>query len=242
MIWLVVPAYDEALNVPILVGQLRRAVEQIEARVIVVDDGSTDRTGERILKHAGDLDLRVIRHPDNRGLGVALRTGLLAVLETAADDDAVVTLEADTTSDLRTLEPMLARFDRGADVVLASVHAPGGRMIGVARWRLLASRGVSAAFRRAAGLHELHTLTSLYRVYRAGALREALTMHRGSLITETGFAVNLELLVKLARQGARIEEVPTTNDWGSRQGTSKMRTGATARAYARLLVGQFRSA
>ena len=57
--------------------------------------------------------------------------------------------------------------------MLASVYAPGGRIVGVAPWRLAASKAVSNSFRYVGGLKEIHTLSSLYRVYRAGTLRRA---------------------------------------------------------------------
>ena len=67
---------------------------------------------------------------------------------------------------------MLELFEQGTDVVLASVYAPGGKIIGVAGWRLAASKSVSNTFRYLGGLREMHTLSSLYRVYRAGTLRK----------------------------------------------------------------------
>ncbi len=91
--------------------------------------------------------------------------------EESSDDDAIVTLEADTTSNLADLPRMLELFDQGTDVVLASVYAPGGEIIGVAGWRLAASKAVSNTFRVLGGLRDMHTLSSLYRVYRAGTLR-----------------------------------------------------------------------
>src|SRR4029079_7383803 len=96
-----------------------------------------------------------------------------AALGESSDDDAIVTLEADTTSNLGDLPEMMKRFDQGADVVLASVYAPGAKIIGVAGWRLAASKSVSNTFRYLGGLREIHTLSSLYRVYRAGTLRKA---------------------------------------------------------------------
>ena len=241
MIWLVVPAYDEAPNVPRLMAQLADSFTNLDFRVIVVDDGSSDGTADRMIEQAGSLDVRVLRHIENLGLGAAVRTGLLGALAVAGDEDLIVTIEADSTSDLASIEPMLECIANGADVVVASVHAPGGRMIAVPRWRVAASHATSRIFRSATGLRHVHTVTSLYRVYRTAVLRDAFEADVRGLVTETGFAVNLEILAKLARRGARIEEVPTTNDWRSRKGVSKMRTGATARAYARILVAQLRA-
>jgi dolichol-phosphate mannosyltransferase len=235
MIHLVIPAYNEEENVDRLFERLVPVANNLGARILIVDDGSSDGTVAGIARYEERCDVRVVRHGVNKGLGAAVATGMAAALEGADDDDAIVLLEADTTSDLETLPSMLELFGLGTDVVVASVHAPGGAIIGVARWRIVASRAVSTVFRWLGGLREVHTLSGLYRVYRAGTLRRLSASYQGSPIRESGFTVNVELLLKLKRMGATMGEVPTVNDWTSRAGVSKLRTGKTAKAYVRLL-------
>lgn len=234
MIYVVIPAYDEEPNITRLFDGLRPVAEKLGARIFLVDDGSTDGTGELARRAGAGLDLRVIEHPENRGLGAALETGLRTVLAEASDDDIVVTAEGDGTSDLADLPEMLRRADE-SDVVLASVHAPGGQLIGVDRWRVFASKAASWVVCRAARLGNIHTVSAVYRCYRVSALRRAEARYEGDLIREPGFAVNVELLLKLTSCGASTCEVPTTNDWTQRGGASKLRTGETLRAYARVL-------
>lgn len=236
MIRFVIPAYNEAENIPRLLRDLAPRARALGARVIVVDDGSTDGTSDAVRAHADDLYLAIVRHPRNCGLGTAINTGIRAALSEASDGDAIVTLEADTTSDLDDLPRMLELFDEGHDVVLASVYAPGGAIIGVARWRTLASKAVSNTFRVLGDLRELHTLSSLYRVYRAGSLRRAAETYGYLLVREPGFAANVELLLKLYNAGARVAEIPTVNDWTHRKGSSKMRLRPTALAYFRVMT------
>jgi dolichol-phosphate mannosyltransferase len=236
MIRFVIPAYNEAENIPRLMADLAPRARALGARIIFVDDGSSDGTYEAIMEHRQDLHLAVVRHPVNRGLGTAINSGLRAALGEAADNDAIVTLESDNTSDLDDLVPMLARFDEGYDIVLASVYAPGGRIVGVAPWRLLASKAVSGTFRIAGGLKEIHTLSSLYRVYRAGTLRRAADTYGYLLVREPGFAANVELLLKLYNAGATVAEIPTVNDWTRRAGVSKMNLRPTVLAYGRLMA------
>lgn len=236
MIRFVIPAYNERENIPNLLADLAPRASELGARIIFVDDGSTDGTAEAIEEHRDGLHLAIVRHKVNRGLGTAINSGLRAALGEAQDDDAIVTLEADNTSDLDDLPRMLEEFEKGNDIVLASVYAPGGRIVGVAPWRLLASRSVSNVFRYVGGLREIHTLSSLYRVYRAGTLRRAAETYGYLLVREPGFAANVELLLKLYNAGATVAEVPTVNDWSRRLGASKMHLGPTARAYGRLMA------
>jgi dolichol-phosphate mannosyltransferase len=236
MIRFVIPAYNERENIPRLMADLAPVARELGARVIFVDDGSTDGTAEAIAEHSDSLHLAVVRHQVNRGLGTAINSGLRAALGESQDDDAIVMLEADNTSDLADLPRMLEQFDAGNDVVLASVYAPGGRILGVAPWRLAASKAVSNVFRYTGGLREIHTLSSLYRVYRAGTLRRASETYGYLLVREPGFAANVELLLKLYNAGARVAEVPTVNDWSRRLGTSKMSLRPTILAYGRLMA------
>src|ERR1700722_13277921 len=236
MIRFVIPAYNERENIPRLMAGLAPVARELGARVIFVDDGSTDGTAEAIAEHSGSPHLAVARHEVNRGLGTAINSGLRAALGESQDDDAIVTLEADNTSDLKDLPRMMQAFHSGDDVVLASVYAPGGRILGVAPWRLAASKSVSNVFRYAGGLREIHTLSSLYRVYRAGTLRRASETYGYLLVREPGFAANVELLLKLYNAGAKVSEVPTVNDWSRRLGNSKMSLRPTVLAYGRLMA------
>jgi dolichol-phosphate mannosyltransferase len=236
MIRFVIPAYNESENIPRLMADLAPVARELGARVIFVDDGSTDGTSEVIAEHRDSMHLAIVRHTVNRGLGTAINSGLRAALGESHDDDAIVTLEADNTSDLTDLPRMLESFASGSDVVLASVYAPGGRILGVAPWRLAASKAVSNVFRYTGGLHQIHTLSSLYRVYRAGTLRRAAETYGYLLVREPGFAANVELLLKLYNAGARVTEVPTVNDWSRRLGTSKMSLRPTVLAYGRLMA------
>jgi dolichol-phosphate mannosyltransferase len=232
----VIPAYNERENIPNLLADLAPVVRDLGARVIFVDDGSSDGTGDAIAEHSDGMPVAIVRHNVNRGLGTAINSGLRAALGESQDNDAIVTLEADNTSDLSDLPRMLECFDAGNDVVLASVYAPGGRILGVAPWRLAASKAVSNVFRYTGGLQQIHTLSSLYRVYRAGTLRRAAETYGYLLVREPGFAANVELLLKLYNAGAKVAEVPTVNDWSRRLGSSKMSLRPTVLAYGRLMA------
>jgi dolichol-phosphate mannosyltransferase len=84
----------------------------------------------------------------------------------------------------------------------------------------------------------MHTLSSLYRVYRAGTLRKAADTYGYLLVREPGFAANVELLLKLYNAGASVAEVPTVNDWTTRKGESKMQLKPTVLAYFRVMAAQ----
>jgi dolichol-phosphate mannosyltransferase len=233
----VVPAYNEAQNLPRLLADLESRPELWEGgRLIVVDDGSQDGSAEIACSHPGPLPIEVIRLTTNQGPGRAFDLGFRRALEIAPEWGLVVTLEADSTSDLDAMEEMLATARSGADVVLASHHADG-ELVNVRAHRRFLSRAAAYAIRRTAGL-DARTVSSFFRVYRASALQAAYDLHGDSLIRESGFACKAELLIKLDRMKARIAEVPVALDWSRREGESKMRVLPTVGGYARMMMRQ----
>lgn len=236
MIFVVVPCLNERENLPGLFDGLRGHAHAGETRIVFVDDGSSDGSGQLARELAEGFPLTVLTHERNRGLGAAVAAGLRYALDEGGDDDVVVTVESDNTADLSDLPRLVEGLERGADVAMASYLAPGGRVVGVARWRVAASKTVTGLFKVAGGLREFHQVTPLYRAYRVSAIRRAGELYGEGLVTETGFAVNVELLLKLRRAGARVVEIPTTLDWTRRRGQSKLPLVSTARAYLRLLL------
>jgi dolichol-phosphate mannosyltransferase len=232
----VVPAYDEEENIPGLFRDLEARPELFTpgSRVIVVDDGSSDRTAELVESYRGPVPVSLIKMERNQGPGAAFRAGFAAALAECPGHALVVTLEADTTSDLDSLPIMLERARGGAELVLASVHG-GGRMENVSRFRRVLSAGAGYTMRRLLGVGA-QTVSSFFRVYRASLLRAAHEHYGEQLIQERGFACKAELLSKLGKLGARIEEVPVDLDASRRNGESKMRVLPTMLGYWRLVV------
>lgn len=228
----VVPAYNEVENLPRLFQDLeaRPALFAPGSRLIIVDDGSVDGTAEFVDGYAGSLPAEVVRLGRNQGPGAAFRAGFAAALSTCGPRAFVVTLEADTTGDLDALPQMLERAAAGADLVLASWV-----MENVAWHRRALSVCAGVVMRRVLGVHA-HTVSSFFRVYSASLLQDAVERYGDGLIREPGFACKAELLSKLSRLGARIEEVPVTLDWSKRVGESKMPLLRTIGAYWRMIA------
>ena len=241
MVRFVIPAYNEADNVARLLADLTPRAHALGARVIFVDDGSSDDTSAAIEAARDGLHLTILRHTENRGLGTALNTGLRAALSEAHDDDAIVTIESDNTSDLDDLPGCSSASTRAT----TSFSRPSMRRAArssacraTACWRPGSSR---RRFATLAGYRYPHAFVAL-RVYRAGTLRRAAETYGYLLVREPGFAANVELLLKLYNAGAKVAEVPTVNDWRRRAGVSKLKLTPTVLAYGRLaaahLVGR----
>jgi len=198
---MVVPCYNEAEGAAALVATLVEVRAALGAawdwECICVDDGSRDGTAERLEAAArGRLPLCVVRHPANRGLGGALKTGFAH-----ATGDVVATADSDCTYDPREIPPMLRMLESGLDVVVASAHHPRGAVENVAPLRLLMSRVVSRLYRLILGA-DLYTYTGLLRVYRAEVVRSV-------PFRSDDFLGVTEILVGAMLRGYRVGEHPT---------------------------------
>jgi dolichol-phosphate mannosyltransferase len=233
----VIPAFNEEENLPRLLHDLEeRPILWQGGHVILVDDGSSDGTVAVAQAYDGPVPLILVRQIRNQGAGRAFDRGFRFALELCDDDDLIVTLESDTTSDLDAIEAMLAEARAGADIVLASVHA-GGEMVGAGRRRESLSRAASFAVRVTAGI-DARTVSSFFRVYRAGILRAAYGVHGDTFIREGGFACKAEILGKLSRMDATVAEVPVDLDASRRIGDSKLKVLPTMAGYTRLMARQ----
>lgn len=106
----IIPAYNEETTIAEVLERTRPFVDG----VIVVDDGSTDRTGEVARLHGAC----VIRHVVNRGLGAALGTGFAAARRAGAD--VALTLDADLQHDSSEIPKFIHAIQNGAEVVIGS--------------------------------------------------------------------------------------------------------------------------
>ncbi len=241
VVWLVLPAYNEAENLPPLLARVGAAwAGRLRFRVLVVDDGSRDATASVAEAAAGRLPVEVIRHAHNRGLAAAIRTGIQEVCRRAKDDDAVVIMDADNSHPPELVPEMVARLEGGDDIVIASRFVRGGREEGVPWRRRVLSRVAGLVFRCVCPIPGVRDYTTGFRAYRAAVLKELRHLYGDRLIEAAAFSVMTELLLKARPLRPRIAEVPLVLRYDLKGGASKMRLGRTIRDYARLLGRELR--
>src|SRR4029079_12979994 len=114
-------------------------------------DGSSDSTADVAESHRGAMPVEVLRQGTNQGPGRAFDRGFRRALELGRPDSMIVTLEADTTSDLDAVGQMLTAARSGADVVLASHHA-AGELVNVSKPRKFFSSAAAHGISRTSGL------------------------------------------------------------------------------------------
>ena len=197
----VVPTYNEAVNLEPVLTRLRSAVPETD--VLVVDDGSPDGTGaiaDRIA--AADAAVHVLHRPEKAGLGAAYIAGFRWAL--SAGYDAVVEMDADGSHAPEELPRLLAAL-RDADLVIGSRWVPGGEVRNWPMTRLLLSRGASV-YTRVLLRYPVRDATAGYRVYRRAVLEDL----KLDEIASQGYCFQIDLGWKTWRAGFRVVEVPIT--------------------------------
>ncbi len=230
----VLPAYNEERDLPILLERLGSTLTNanLQFQIIVVDDGSQDRTADVARDAARRWPVEIVSHSQNQGLGGAVRTGLT---EAMRDDGAVILMDSDNSHDPALILPLLEKLGEGLDVVIASRFARGGGMIGVSIPRRILSYSASFAMRFFIGYPGISDYSSGYRAYRASALRLMRDTYGTKLLEENGFACMLELLVKLKNINGLAGEIPLMLRYDLKLGKSKMRVVRTVLRYFMVL-------
>jgi len=237
MILVVLPAYNEAEAIGRLLERLAKVASDrgLSIAALVVDDGSADGTAAR----AGSvtaLPVRVVRHEANRGLGEAIKTGLLAAVEAVGADDVIVTMDSDDSHSPGLIQRMVERLDEGSDVVIASRYLPESRVVGLSRHRAFLSWGASKLFRIVCPISGVRDYTCGYRAYRAAVLREAFARWGREFVDQPGFSCMVDILLKLSLMPVVFSEVSMILRYDRKPGKSKMNVRRTITQTLRLLL------
>lgn len=239
MILFVLPAYNEGEGIERLLGLLadRMQDQRLEYRVLLVDDGSSDDTLAKARRFLERMPLTIVHHERNRGLGVAIWTGLSTAVAEASDDDVIITMDADCSHDPILAGPLADAVRSGScEIAIASRFVPGGAEVGVPFHRKILSRGAGLIFRTLFPTSRVRDYSCGYRAYNAATLRRALEAYGRSFIVESGFGCMVEILVKLRALGARFGEVALELRYDQKQGASKMRIVRTVARYGMFIL------
>ena len=202
-ICIVIPAFNAAATIINVVAETRALGHPI----LVVDDGSTDGTAERLAA----LNVRVLRHAVNRGKGAALRTGFSWALENGCS--AVITIDSDGQHDPTAIPLLLATaLERRVDILIASRSTQFGEMAGLRNsWNRF---GVWCV-RKKTGF-EITDSQSGFRYYSARLLS-------GIELTANGYELEMEVLMKAWRGGFTIGSLPIAARVADGRSTSHFR-------------------
>ena len=222
--WLILPTYNEAVNIePFVRAVLPELAEAApEHRILIVDDNSPDGTGRIADRLAAQIEqVEVLHRAEKQGLGVAYLAGFRRALEGGAD--LVIEMDSDFSHSPADV-PRLLKAAQDADLVLGSRYVAGG---GVSDWGLLRrvlSRGGSWYARLVLRV-SVHDLTGGFKCFH----REVLEQLDLDAIHAEGYGFQIEVTYRAIRAGFRVREIPIV--FRERQaGLSKMTARIAAEA------------
>ena len=199
----ILPTYNEALNVAALIQRIRAAVD---VEILIVDDNSPDGTGAIVEQIASrDPLVHVLHRGGKLGLASAYMEGFRYALE--RNYQIIIQMDCDFSHDPGYLKSFIVSIE-GRDLVIGSKYVPGGAVIGLQLWRKLLSRYgnlyITSLLRLRDRRFKLHDATSGYMCWRAELLR-TLPLQQ---ISCRGYGFLIELKWQAAQLGAAIVEIP----------------------------------
>lgn len=195
---IVIPAYDEARRLPDTLAKIDAYLQDsaLATEVLVVENGSTDRTREIAQAFAAEHPYLRVLH-SAKGKGIAVQTGMLAArgaYRCMCDADFSMPIEEMP----RLIEPLM----QGSDVAIASREAPGARRYGEPRLRHWMGR-VFNGFERVLVLPQFHDTQCGFKCFRGAAAEQIFARQ-----TMTGWGFDLEIVVIALALNFRVVEVP----------------------------------
>jgi 2-polyprenyl-3-methyl-5-hydroxy-6-metoxy-1,4-benzoquinol methylase len=204
---ILIAVYNEANSIKTVLDRVVTApaayfeAQQIEAELIVIDNGSEDRSREAIEEFArthADVSLRLVHLAVNAGKGMAIRTALaLAKSDFCIIQDA--DFEYDPADYPKLLKPLI---DDEAEMVLGSRFMSDGQRRPLGFWQAMVNRIISAAGGMAAGL-AISDVETGFKAFRT-SLAQSIPLRSGR------FGLDPELVIQFAKRRARFVEVPIT--------------------------------
>jgi glycosyltransferase involved in cell wall biosynthesis len=211
----VIPAYNEAERIAQTIREtlsyFDRSARPVE--VLLVDDGSTDSTVERTLEAAaGDKRIKVIKCPENKGKGAAVRTGILA-----STGSRVLLSDADLSTPLSELSILEERLDAGIQIAIGSRGTKGAQLVRrqPALRELAGKAGNLVIGLVCPPLWGISDTQCGFKLFEGAIARKLFAMQ---LLERFGFDV--EILYLARRSGYTVEEIPVV--WAHNTG-SKVR-------------------
>jgi glycosyltransferase involved in cell wall biosynthesis len=216
---IVLPCYNEEAilqeNLNAVIYYLNSKNEKYRWEILIVNDGSKDKTGEIANNfEIHNSNIRVIHHPTNLNLGHALQTGFCN-----SKGDIIVVLDIDLSYSVDHIGVMIDKMlETSSDIVVASPYMKGGRVTAVPFTRKIMSLWVNR-FMRIAAQDKYYTFTGMVRAYRRDFIRHV------NLKTKD-YEINPEIMYKAMILRAKITEIPAHLDWTEQNKFAGKRTSS----------------
>ncbi len=229
MIYICIPALDEAPTVGVLLWKVRQVMTEFgrDFHLIVLDDGSTDATQEVLEPYARVLPLTVLRNERTHGYPAAVERLLREAVarSTHPKRDIAIVLQGDFTESPDDIPALVRKVEGGADVVGTTVATTDAERPRAERW---ARRGLPWLLSGRAIPREIRDPLSGFRAYRVAVLKRALAESEGKpLLSRPGWAANVELLLAVTPHVRRADVAEVSLRYTRRDRTTRFHPWGT---------------
>lgn len=206
LVSIVIAAYNEEAiiekNLSIIYQYMKTLENVYNWEIIVVNDGSSDNTGNIADELAKKIEnIKIIHHTSNKNLGTAIRSGF-----EHCQGKYIITLDLDLSYSIEHIKLLINEIEKtNADIVLTSPYMKGGKVTKVPFLRKYLSRTLNK-FLQFIVHQNIHTFTSMVRAYKGSYLK---ILSIKSIL----FDINTEIIYKSIILNANIVEIPAHLDW-----------------------------
>jgi len=201
---IIIPTYNELANAPTLIERIFKHIP--DAHILIIDDGSPDKTGEKIKELQSKYPpLFLLERASKSGLGSAYRTGFAWGLERGYEE--LIEMDADLSHRVRDLKKMIdaKELQPNTDLVIGSRWMPGGKTENWSKSRELLSKAANLYVRAMLGMG-VKDSTAGFRIYSSLILRKI----NLEAIKSEGYSFQIEMTRAVHKLGGKIIEVPIT--------------------------------
>jgi dolichol-phosphate mannosyltransferase len=203
---IVLPTYNEAKNIPIIIPWIfeeAKKIETHEVHVLIVDDNSPDGTQEVVRGLMDKFPNLHLITGEKKGLGEAYKRGFDHAIK-KLQPDLIFEMDADLQHSPTLLPLFISLANHGFTLIIGSRFVLGGSTPNFSMWRKFLSLFGNWLIRFLGGLPRIHDFTSGYRCIKAELIEKCDL----SFLSTRGYSFQTSLLFELLRNGARVIEIP----------------------------------
>ena len=237
-IWIGLPAFNEEKAIKKVLKSIISLKKKInKIRVIIVNDGSKDKTILNAKKFQKKLNIKIINNKKNKGLGNALYALILFFKKKSIGNDKLVLMDCDNTHNPNQIITMLRKVEKKDNfVVIASRFQKGSLVKNVPFLRNLLSLTAFIIFNIFFMTKGIRDFTSGYRLYDKKTIEKFFSIIGNKYLPAAGFEMQLEILLKLRKTNINFFEIPIILDYKKKPTASKMNVIKTIFNYLKLII------